>query len=449
MITTIKKLSLPAILLLLVLSVSSCKKDNYDEPPASPTPDITSNATIAELKALYTGGSPITITDDIIIEGIVVGDDRTGNIYKQIIIDDGTAGIPILIESYDLYGLYPVGRKIYVKCKDLVLGTYGGVTQMGGFANGVDVGRIPATLQDKYIVRGPLSTAPAPIEVAINDLDDSYLSRLIIIKDVEFSSSAANIEYANVNAVIPDDGDRILNDCAGAKITVRTSPYATFAFVKTPRGKGNIIGVYSRYNTTKQLTVRDTADVQLKGIKCDGTDPNAVVVYEETFESYSNGVTAIGTWTNQATAGTKIFKVNNQPSSANNKYVQMTAFGSPAESSNVTWLISPSINFDASTNEKLSFSTAIGFPRSGTQFEVFVSNSYTGDPTSTTWTALSGRIAAASDIVSGNFSPFIPSGLIDVSSLSGNVVIAFRYTGSGTGNLTSTYELDNVRVYGE
>ncbi len=447
--TTIKKNGFPTLVLFLVLSITSCKKDNFDEPPASPSPNIVANLTIAELKALYTGGSPITVTEDIIIEGIVVGDDRTGNIYKQIIIDDGTAGIPILIESYDLYGLYPEGRKIYVKCKDLVLGTYGGVTQMGGYANGVDVGRIPATLQDKYIVRGALSTPLQPIEVAISDLNDAYLSRLIILKDVEFSSSASNIEYANVHAVIPDDGDRILTNCTGAKITVRTSPYATFAFAKTPRGKGDIIGIYSRYNSTKQLTVRDTSEVQLKGIKCDGTDPNAVVVYEETFESYSNGVTSIGSWVNQAVAGTKVFKVNNQPSSANNKYVQMSAFGSPAESSNITWFISPDINFDASTNEKLSFSTAIGFPRAGTLFEVFITNNYTGNPTTTTWTSLSARIAEASDIASGNFSPFIPSGAIDVSSLSGNVVIAFRYTGSGTSNLTSTYELDNVRVYGE
>jgi hypothetical protein len=240
MMTTIKKFGIPTIVVLLLLSITSCKKDNFDEPPASPSPDIVANLTIAELKALYTGGSPITVNDDIIIEGTVIGDDRTGNIYKQIIIDDGTAGIPILIESYDLYGLYPEGRKIYVKCKGLVLGTYGGVTQMGGYANGVDVGRIPATLQDKYIVRGALSTPLEPIEVTIDNLNDSYLSRLIIIKDVEFSSSAANIEYANVHAVIPDDGDRILTNCEGDKITVRTSPYATFAFAKTPRGKGNI-----------------------------------------------------------------------------------------------------------------------------------------------------------------------------------------------------------------
>lgn len=444
-----RKSYLFALLAVFTLSFTSCKKDYYDEPGASADPNLPVNTTIAELKAMFSGGSPYTITDDIIIQGTVIGDDKTGNIYKQIVIDDGTAGLPIIIESYDLYGLYPVGRKIYVKCKGLSLGTYGGTTQMGGYVDGTEVGRIPATLQDKYIVRGPLVTPIEPITVTIDELNPSMISRLIRVEDVEFVSSAANKEYADVFNTIPQDGNRNITDCNGKQMIVRTSSYADFAFAKTPKGKGAITGIYSVYRSDKQLTIRDTSEVPLRGIKCDGTDPNAILVYEETFESYTNGTNVIGDWTNFAEVGSKIYKVNNQPSSANNKYVQMSAFGNPQESSNITWLVSPSINMNASTNEKLFFNSAIGFPKAGTNFEILISTNYTGNVSTATWSTLTGRIAEAGDIVSGNFSPFISSGLIDISSYSGNVVLAFKYTGSGTGGQTSTYELDNVRIFGE
>ena len=101
-----------------VTAITSCKKDNFDEPPITipePPEKDSVNTTIAALKALYTTmGSPLLVTDNLWIQGIVVADDRTGNVYKQIVIDDGTAGISISLDQSDSYVNYPVGRKVYV-----------------------------------------------------------------------------------------------------------------------------------------------------------------------------------------------------------------------------------------------------------------------------------------------------------------------------------------------
>ena len=56
------------------------------------------NMTIAELKALYTKhGTPIEIEDEIIIKGQVVSSDESGNIYRELYIQDATGAIDVKI----------------------------------------------------------------------------------------------------------------------------------------------------------------------------------------------------------------------------------------------------------------------------------------------------------------------------------------------------------------
>ena len=96
----------------------SCNK-KFDEPPPYTAPDLTPTLTIAQLKAMHIPGSSETITTDDIIEGVVTANDSSGNFYKQIIIQDSTAGIAINIDDYNLYTAYPVGRNVFIKFKRL------------------------------------------------------------------------------------------------------------------------------------------------------------------------------------------------------------------------------------------------------------------------------------------------------------------------------------------
>lgn len=73
-------------------------------------PNLPVTHTIAELKLLFSGTN-LKLTDDIIISGIVVANDKSGNIFNQIIIDDGSAGISVAIDQNALNGEFPSGKK--------------------------------------------------------------------------------------------------------------------------------------------------------------------------------------------------------------------------------------------------------------------------------------------------------------------------------------------------
>ncbi len=91
---------------------------------------MTPNTTIAELKALYKN-SPVKIEKDIVIGGQVVSEDRSGNIYKSLYIQDATGGIELKIGKTALYNDYKLGQWVWVKCSGLTLGAYNGMLQLG------------------------------------------------------------------------------------------------------------------------------------------------------------------------------------------------------------------------------------------------------------------------------------------------------------------------------
>ena len=263
-----KALSFITVLFMLA-TVSSCVKEQYDAPPTGgKDPDVTVNTTIRELKALYTGTTPVKITDSLVIMGVVSGDDRSGNLYKQIVIQDSTGGISIRIDGNSLYTEYPVGRRLFIKCQGLYLGDYGGLIQLGA-SDGVDVIEIPLASTDRSILKGIYGLTVTPTPVSINQLGPAYQNMLVELNDVEFATADANKTYADgVNKV---SQNRTLKDCSGGTLIVRTSGYASFANAKTPAGKGKFIGIYTEYNTDGQMLVRDPADLSMTGTRCGGT----------------------------------------------------------------------------------------------------------------------------------------------------------------------------------
>ena len=88
--------------------------------------DADVNATIADIKALYTShGAPVDITEDLIIKGEVTSSDEDGNVYREIYIQDETGAICVKLGRTSSYDDYKVGMILYVKCKGLVIGEYG------------------------------------------------------------------------------------------------------------------------------------------------------------------------------------------------------------------------------------------------------------------------------------------------------------------------------------
>ena len=87
---------IPALGLLMAgLLMISCKR-TFTDPPELGAPDMVANISIKDIKARYTSGAPVAITDDAVIEGVVSCDDRSGNYYQQIAIQDSTGGVLLL-----------------------------------------------------------------------------------------------------------------------------------------------------------------------------------------------------------------------------------------------------------------------------------------------------------------------------------------------------------------
>jgi hypothetical protein len=252
--------------LLLGSTIQSCKK-RFDEPPVEEYPTIIPNATISQIKALHTiGNTPTLITDSLVIEGIVVSSDEAGNFFKQLIIQDDSAGIELRIELSNLYAEYPVGRKVWVKCKDLYVGDYEGNHQLT--IN--DAGdRIPEGMLSKFLVGGPKDQTVTPQSVSILDIKNStrYRNMLVELNNVQFASADSGQTYAD--AVTSSSLNRSIQDCNGNAIILRSSGYATFASDLTPGGNGKATGIHTNFGTDAQLYIRDTDDLStLNGNRC-------------------------------------------------------------------------------------------------------------------------------------------------------------------------------------
>ncbi|HNE51186.1 MAG: DUF5689 domain-containing protein [Chitinophagales bacterium] len=444
MITRFNKL-LMGIAAFAALTMTSCKKDKFDQPPHNTTDPKIANATIAQVRALFVSGNPITITDDLIIGGVVTADDRSGNFYKQFVIQDSTGAIPVLVNKSGLYTDYPIGRKVYVKCKNLVLGQYGKNVQLGGYIDYTgaqpSVGNIPGALADKYIVKGPVVTPLEPKVIhsfaELNLTTDQSI--LIKLDPVSFQAGADGVPYADVTNGV--SLSRNITDCDGNTLAVRTSNFSNFATANTPAAsqKVSIVGVYSVFNSTKQLAIRDLSEVQNSTSLC------PTVIFSENFETTpGSGIISLPNWTNYATAGTK----NWTSTGTTNKNARFSAFSSSVASqqpSNIGWLITPEINLSGYTSLTLSFSRYVAFVAGTIKMEVLYSTNYVNgaDPTTATWNLLVDDAPLAP-------TAFAPTA-ISISALAGNNVhIAFRYTGGySPTDATTQYNLDNVKIIGQ
>lgn len=260
-----------SFILLSALTLVSCLKKDYDTPPDTTgnDPNLTVTTSIAQLKAMP---QLKEITDDLVIYGIVVADDRSGNFYKQIVIQDSTGGMTILLDQNSIYNDYPIGRKIYIKLKGLYLGNYNDLPQLGHTPDEQgSVTGIPSTLFENYIVKANYPNTITPKEVELSQVaagNLTLLNTVITIKNVEFDSTQVFKKYADP---APSTGtSRTIKGCDGSSIILRTSGFAKFQPYQTPSGNGTITGIYTIYKGTPQLVIRDTTDVKFNNVRCNG-----------------------------------------------------------------------------------------------------------------------------------------------------------------------------------
>lgn len=279
-------------LAVLGLTFNACVDQDFDEPPVRGLPSLTANATIKQLKDLHTLGANATeITEDWIIAGTVVADDRSGNLYQQLVIEDESAGIVVRLGNTGLYTLYPVGTELFIRMKGLYINDFNNLYQIAGDETG---GLIPSPLIGSYVVAGEqkeVTPTPTSLEEVLNNQAtfDNLLSRLVTMEDMQFADVDLGDTYA-----VPGGGsgqNRTMVDCFGNSVTVRNSDFADFAGEPIPEGNGPVTAVLSIFGTTVQLTLRDTDDVQFDNTRCGVTTGGNLVSIADIRTAYAGGTT--------------------------------------------------------------------------------------------------------------------------------------------------------------
>ena len=301
------------LLILMALTAASilftsCLRKNYDRPPdnTGDDPKIPVTHTIAQLKALNglynptTGGDTTLITEDVVISGIVAADDRSGNLYKQIVIQDSTGGIFLNINSYSLYSNYPVGRRVYVKCKGLTLGYNGGVAELGSsLTEQLAVNALAGSEIGNHIIKGPVGNPVTDTVISLSAVKSitatsdnrALIGRLITITDVQFLDT--NLTYTDPSATT----NRTFTDCLGStsSMAMRTSNYAAFHAQRLAVGHGSITGIFTIYQTalsiTPQLVIRDTSDVKMYSDRCGTIVGSSIVTIDSLRRMYAGSGT--------------------------------------------------------------------------------------------------------------------------------------------------------------
>ena len=168
---------------------------------------------IKDLKGMYRSGKPLEVTGNVWIKGQVVSSDRTGNIYRELYIQDQTGGIDLKLGKSSLYSEYLLGQWVYVYCDGLTLGAYNGMPQLGLEADQTTTNEYETsyidvqTIIDQHVFRGASASPVEPVTVTEADVQASISAgfkgelwgKLVTIKDLRYGNQIFALFYPNSN----------------------------------------------------------------------------------------------------------------------------------------------------------------------------------------------------------------------------------------------------------
>jgi len=466
---TNKFLTLMIILATSFAIVSCVQDDDYTVPSSIGTEEnedlqeLLNNATevtIDVVKAMYQEGQSIEAVDtDIYVKGYVTSSDRTGNFFKEFYIQDSptnpTGALKVILNRVETYNQFNFGREVYISLKGLFIGEErvgNGVTTIGGGTETDQFGTTVESLNENQIglsvLRSENTMAMIPLVKTFSQLTNDDVGLLVSIENVEFLDNLDGERY--FDPIETFDTQRTLQACDGfdySNFLLETSSFASFKNELLPTGNGTITAVVSKTfdGSSLILALNSTDDVNLTGERCSLLDPEdfTEIIYEDFQSGTDNQDLNIPGWVNFAEAGGELWthQFFNNIGTA-----EFSSFNTN-DDLNIGWLISPGIDMDAQENEFLNFKTAqhhLDVDSPDNSITVLVSTNFDGvDVQAATWEELSATFPTESS----SWYQLIDSGLIDISSYSGTLYVAFKVNGSGNdSSLDGAYQIDDFSV---
>lgn len=261
------------------LTMPSCIDFSYDDiEPRIDSTTLVANTTIAELKSIYPGelyqlsDSSLYLRDSIIIEGTVISDDKEGNFYKSLFIEDATGAIEVKLNKTTLYNDYKRGQKVVIYCNNMYLGDYGGQIQLGSIYRNNGVWEISGLEGDVIIKqhvfkKGTTLQEVTPLVMTSAELKTTNIGRLVQFNNAEIKDTLSSITgqiytYADAENKITINHALVSGSFTVTNLVLRTSGYSKFAGYTINTKSGSITGILTYYNGTYQLLVRDLADIK-------------------------------------------------------------------------------------------------------------------------------------------------------------------------------------------
>lgn len=389
-------LKLLALAMVSLMTVSSCSDLKYDAPLLTEpkVEGLTPNITISELKKHYAGVADRTAKEieyDYILRAVVSANDLSGNIYKQIFVQDETGGIAISIDQNEINGTYPVGQEVYIKLHGLAISVYGGQPSIGHPT--ADKNRIPFEIVKERILHNgwPNADKVQPRTVKIADFTDEMIGTLVRLDHVVFED--AGKPFAPTQETV----NRQITQGDGSSVIVRNSGYAKFAQDKLPAGVGSVVGVLSKFGDKYQLFLRTRQDVfdftpgKLPSTPDEPSKPDTPapskdekVILENAFDK------ELAPFVAYDELGGNSWQIRHYEGKDGKKsdYAYMSGFsGSPVP--NKDWLISPMLDLTGATKVTLRFEQALNKfdPNTKTErYQLLVSTDFReGDPSKASW----------------------------------------------------------------
>jgi hypothetical protein len=229
----------------LFVGLGGCVKQDF-EPPKKYEIPLGHVMTIQDLQDFCPPGNVHRFTGDTSVVAVVAMDDKSGNLYKEVFIQDANSGAVARLQSSG--GLYQ-GDSIYINLKGTTLKRYRKLFQ------------IDSVHVDKNVVKRAVGKEVEPKLVTIPELKAvlDYTAQLIKLENVQFVVSDISKTYADSENL--EYGELTLQDENYNRAKVRTSGYAKFADTNVPDGMGSIIAIASRYDDELQLLIRSTDEV--------------------------------------------------------------------------------------------------------------------------------------------------------------------------------------------
>lgn len=253
---------------------TSCQ-DDFDDPAVDvPVAKNQPNITLAELKAEFwqegqanyaTKIEPREDGSHYIVHGTVISSDEAGNVFKNLVIDDGTAALPFSIDRYNLYQNYRRGQELVIDLTGMYIGMYNGYMQVGQkkayndewevsfmspqtFTAGVELNGLPNLAAVDTLVVNSFDQIPAtPTGL------QTWQGRLVRFNNVHWQNGGVDTYSTYHSSGVSQN----IVDINGATLAARTSGYSNFWNETLPEGQCDVVAILGYYGSAWQLVLLD------------------------------------------------------------------------------------------------------------------------------------------------------------------------------------------------